>query len=345
MKKSSIIAAALMILDGCTDTVPIPSGMEGTALLMNAIISSADSVHHIILHGSKNPEGIVKAPDAEISFFVNGALADATSSHQQEKYGIGEDYQLKARFTAGDTVRVEALFEGGCATAEVIVPEAPVTGPVKQLEMISVPVNDYGNVEERDLWGLNIPLSDPAGEGNSYRLAKIDVQCEAECIADDDEGTEYAQYSDLGKIEHSSLDICFYTFMDPVFKSPGHDFRYSDAEYSVFNDRLFDGTTKNLYILTDKKCEIGPPYGKVRDGEVWVYRNKVRVLMESITPEAFRYLNAVQYDGAYDLISITHVPTHYPSNVTGGLGYLVVCSASLTETALEPKTYYGRTDY
>ena len=133
--------------------------------------------------------------------------------------------------------------------------------------------------------------------------------------------------------------------MDPVFKSPGHDFRYADAEYNVFNDRLFDGTTRNLYILTDKKCEIGPPYGKVRDGEVWVYRNKVRVLMESITPEAFRYLNAVQYDGAYDLISITHVPTHYPSNVTGGLGYLVVCSASLTETALEPKTYHGRTDY
>lgn len=144
VKTLAIIAAAIS-LPGCVNEIEWHRKDEGKSLVMNAQLSSADSLHCIYL-SIGDYSTVESISDGAVKCFVNGSLAaEGTALDGDDESYLKDDrfiqlasgsmpsmmrqsrFIVKASFKPGDLVRIEATAVGGkySAWTEVRVPQAP----------------------------------------------------------------------------------------------------------------------------------------------------------------------------------------------------------------------------
>lgn len=337
MKKYIILLLiCALCLCACETKVDIPSDGKEVMLIMDGILNSGSVHHQIILIESNAKSGIIKAKPCRLDIYINDELACSADEFRQK--GRKCIYDFDAVFSPGDKVKISTYYEGEEVWTESLVPEAPVLSDIIPGNEISATYKEWGNSSTRDFWEIYVEISDPEGYGNAYMISEVRTTAECECIRDKEENPDFNR---KGEIENHEESKNIYTFMEPSFQMPGIPDDYKDPQYSLFDDRLFDGKKYRFLLLSDTDPEYKPSYGYVSFGETWEYRNTITVKISAVSPETFRYFSAVEYDGAGDLIPIAHAPTHYPCNINGGLGYVAVCSSATLSKPLPPAVWKG----
>ena len=273
---------------------------------------------------------------------MNGSLA-GESSVPSEKSKVESYYSVKAIFSAGDVVRVEAESGEGICVVEQTVPAAPELLGASLGDDVELSYNDYGNARTTTFRKIYLRLSDRAGQQNYYRVhvnAGGEEECTRGLLPDSREGR---------KIVYDTERQDILNLLEPVLKVP---FATANPvnDFNIFSDESFEGEQYSLTLcwkyLSSKVMMSRPSIFGVYDpdtqdviSEEWIQRIWLSVVLEALPVDAYRYYMAVEYESNNNVIPLAYEPAVFPSNVEGGLGYVSISSASSRKISL-PDRYF-----
>ncbi len=343
----SLIAAVSILLTvmSCEANLDLPASSPDKILVMNGMVSTADTVHTIRLVGSSSSEGLFGVPDATVSIFVNDLLVDETSEPFDRK-DYTRFYNIKANVKAGDKVKVTADCEWTHVEASCTMQEAPViVGVEEEEEPVEMTYGEPGYVRKALFRKFMLGISDPAGIVNCYRIsASVKVTKE---ILYDYYAALYPEYpySHVGeKTEYADKELVVFNMLEPVL-NPGWAAVEPIYDYNIFCDNVFDGKEYKLcLLLNDFDYMYNVRYQSYSSGDIHGFDMDLRFCLESIDEKAFQYYSTVEYDRNGTWMPIEYNCSSYPSNVSGGLGYVSFNSAKDIHLSKYIKVEYPRHD-
>lgn len=333
------IAAALFA--ACENEIPYNPGTQELQLIMNALLDTGETENYVHLHLSQG-YSIERLNEATLTLFVNGQVVETPQALTPEEiYGDLSDYlegsipvyesirfkmfRLNTTFHPGDHIRLEANAENGKyrASAEVTVPQ-----PVESLHVDTclAYLREYNRMELYRQY--KITLQDRPGEENYYRL-EIWNDLNFRCQWPDYENSNGELLQEALIPMRRKKEIIN---REDVILTDGHPGSYDDEDnelfptidnrYNIFSDHTFRNSHATLKVYT-------PLYANEYPSHVYthLYRQQtITVRLLSLTETEYRYLKALNCleDGDYDETMMA--PVCLPSNVTGGLGFVGVCS-------------------
>lgn len=343
MKKIFLLTAMAIILSSCMDDLyPGTSGPE-KMLGMDADLYTTDTLHTVMLYYS-GYDSIEYAPDVTVSLYVNGELKDVTSD-SRPYYDRTDNYlkypalyDLKAKFSSGDKVRIVAHKDEFHAEAEVYVLDSPSIGKVgfvsgKDVDPVTSAESGYLEYKVETL---------DSGEGIDYYT--IDVFNKKVCIQDDN-GEIVENVYDRLKLDVSKeplLTANFPSSFDGLSSASIES--YDNYKYWAFTDNSFRDGSYTLSLRNYDRWSVLPEHGMsssgYRDENGTYVQTSLKYTMTisaevrlSHVPRAVysRYM-AKSFDSSALSSLVLFDSTHeYPSNVEGGIGMVNVFSSKICE--------------
>lgn len=348
-----IIYIATVIFASCENEIPYNSGEQKPQLIMNALLDAGETENYVYLHLSRG-YSFERFGEATLTLSVNGQAETAEAISPEEYYKnvknkydeesfkyIVENmrfkpFRLTASFHPGDHIRLEATGENGKyrANAEVIVPQ-----PVESLHVDTCLTyrRKYNRMEPYRQY--KITLQDRPDEKNYYRLdiqnrynirARYPVPSYDENgnLETDENGYPYVYYRDT-TFNYTDYEVIN---REDIILTDGHVTSSDDEEenelfptinnkYNIFTDNQFSNSQTTLKVYTTYKINDLPGYDYVRSSQ-----QSITVRLLSLTEDEYRYLKALNYLEDEDYDETLMEPVCLPSNVTGGLGFVGVCS-------------------
>ncbi len=338
MKKLILPLLLIIAATACEDELSTPTdGMPETVLLLDAWLSSADTLHTVKVAASSLSDGLVAAKGVTVSIYVNGVLQDESDSVTRKSYPSCE-YELKASFAPGDSVELRADNSIGHASSSSVILPAPSISNISYDGSLRLSYFDYSNKEEGTFELFRFDLNDTPGKGNVYHIGLFRTSDNVLLADDADENHPNYGAKPIGWTQHNPIEpYDAYNMLEPAMKIDWGKADYSNSNFTLFTDRFFDGETYRVSVLS---LPYHVTYG-YSNRETWALREKVIVRAEAVSEEAYRYYSDVEYAiGGSSVIPMFYEPPILPSNVEGGIGF--VCFASATEIMCElPDKMYG----
>ncbi len=341
----------------CTNTIELDLQLPEKRLILNSFLRTDDELQIIYLSertdkdNDKSRQGIENVHGAEVTCYVNGepvatakefiepmnSSTTRDASPNMDAFGKAH-YWFRAAFRPGDKVRIEAKKGKRTAYAEVVVPEPSKLEFIKSgssqiqiTDSYSIPVMDF-----------DIRIEDVPGEDSYFRVADPERELDLVFHVHDEEGnkaddvpTKYQDTPELyiendpilndGYIQGGSEDLFGMLNPENTFRIfSDSQFRDKKGEFSIAI-----GTVSNNYNLFDlveraESVDISPV---------------MRIKIESLSFETYNYYKALNAGEAFGYeISFIMEPVIFPSNVTGGLGFVGVSSTTVLEIPLPTET-------
>lgn len=316
--RSTFMAIAITCLvasvSSCERYIDLKNPGPERMLVLNAMLSSTDSVHQAYLFDSRKEKVVQLDSEALFRAYVNGLLADEQSGR------LPCPVDFNARFKPGDVVRLELSSGGMHASSEVTVGE-PVPLP---------PMDTTMTGEGRDqVTRFRIRVDDRKGEKNYYMLeAFYDVLYYVDWVAD---GVTYYTVGDTLQhwVTRHHIDVT----RDPLLN---RDFTIGDGDdaetfvnnpFNLFTDETFRDGSHTLDV------SVG---GFHREGDVrlvssdysYVIRTRHVFRLQTISREAYNYIDSYAIEMS-DLSGYFFFEAGtYPQNVKGGLGFVTAFATS-----------------
>ena len=324
-----------LLLAACETLIYPDLPFEGDVLVMNARLSTADSVHTVHLAWSRR-DSVAYVADAAVSCRVNG-VAVATASGAKEGA-----YTFEARFAPGDEVVLAADAAGHHAEAAVTVPATPV---VDHPRWDRVRHAETAEEEPRDYYRVKVDVHDIPGQRNFYKAglwSSYSVPGLGGYVRDEATG-EYVQgtLSVTRQVREryvtncydpllgSSLDLSFGA-NDPYWTAD--ELNYSRNLWNLFPDTSFADGVHTL-VLAGRCSEVmRRPSATFEPDRQYEADACIRVRVFSLSEEDWRHLNMSRADLADFSIAGLDIDVYeqtqpYPENVTGGMGFVTVEAA------------------
>lgn len=327
MKKIIILLAALGIAVSCMDNLYPGTIGPDRLLAMNADLHSTDTLHTVRLYFSGH-YSIEYVEDATVSIYVNGELMDTTSEDMPDDdvsyRGDYAVYQLNARFSEGDRVRIVAEKDDYHIEAEETVLPCP---PVSD--------TDYEIVVEQDLMSdkmekyidFNIGIKDDSA-GLDYYAAEVLLK--KKCVRDND-GKVMAFFHDRLKLDVSKdplLTSNFPSSLAPIGSSSYN--RYEEFLFCCFTNDSFINSSYSLYLRTLYYYNLLSPHHNMSSGEQYTMDLCFEIRYSRVPRSAYSaYMNSYLNGGALNLFIMFGQHHEYQSNVTGGTGCVNIWSSTV----------------
>ena len=331
MKKSFLILVVLALLaSACTNPLAIDFDQKPEILVMNSMLSTEEYYHYVRLSISRLDETFALI-DAQVDCYVNGELV-AHAEGMPEYYRESEigSYMFQADFHPGDEIRLEARKDALHASATVTVPQPAAIIAVDTVSIAQSPY--YPREEDPVALSCKLHLQDIPGQSNWFRLVAL---------------FEETFYMD-GWTKKKQKRINFGFDQDPIL-ADGHPSQQSRNSFSEVFDAF---STPNTFLSFRDTAfadgigepEIHIPYTAFTAFDDLIFygmnvqkaEKSVRFVLFSISREEYDYLEQVAKSRIRALGALSE-PTHIPSNVEGGLGFVSVSSASTHVITLPPK--------
>ena len=330
---------------GCERYIDLSSVGPERLLVLNGNLVCGDTLHTIYLTWSMFND-VKPVTDAHLECYVNGDLAassDEVKTPDRFAYDAGM-MQFKARFNAGDEIRVR-VKAGECEAESVsVVPNAPV--------ITAVDTSDF-NVYDKDgnataYYMAKVALQDVPGESNYYRMT---MQLVSDFRASK-VNPEYTDYKEGQFLCSVTSDVRFdNTYESLLYRKinigmDGSSDLYDGDNYyankfNIFTDQTFRDSEYTLKIAVGKGVlHNSYPDSWSNQKFVPVQYRKLRFRVLSMSRSSYTYMNDYTFDLS-DQSSWTVVgDIPYPSNVRGGTGMVSVMNVAEFEIGLSRISYY-----
>lgn len=332
-----ICAMATLGLTGCEHEIPYKFSSRQNMLIMNALLRANEAENHVYLNLSE-VDSIGGVKQARLSVYVNGQLAEEPQAIVTPNPNFPTSFRLHTVFRPGDRIRLEASAEEGkyWAESEVTVPKQ---GPEITVDTCIASIQQWGS--KRSYRRVTVNLNDLPGEKNYYRL-EVATTYRIDGIYNKYEVDEYGipKYDENGSLIYQAIDTLFdyndYEVInrEDIILTDGH-ISHSDKDeenelfptienkYNIFTDSQFANSTATLKVYTNLNIDN---VGLDHINSITPLSLTVRLL--HLNRQEYLYYRALNCldDGDYDETLME--PISLPSNVTGGLGFVGVCSKS-----------------
>lgn len=353
-----IYIAFTAVLTACENEIPYTPDQQEPLLIMNALLETESTGNYVFLHLNEGNK-IGSVSEASLSLYINGQLTETPKAmtpeeiYKDQKDSWDKDtyesllkdikfkkFHLTAPLHPGDNIRLEATAENGKyhVYSEVTVPQ-----PVESLHADTC--SAYLRVYNRqELYRqFNITLQDRPNEKNYYRLEILNdfsYRCEWKEYLKDENGdfirVEQGDSWDWAYITKDTLITDRQTELisrEDVILTDGHPTSSDDDEnemfptiknkYNIFTDNRFSNSSATLKVYTLPYTYYYP----MEKNYHRIYRNHtITIRLLSLSEAEHRYFRALNCLDDDDYDEALMEPISLPSNVTGGLGFVGVCS-------------------
>ncbi len=333
----ALMGAALLLLS-CEERIDIGNDGLGDQLMMDAQMSSADTVHTVYISLSRI-SGLFLAENAAISCYVNDTLVDSTGeickivenpAGVKGHYKVAA-YQIRARFAPGDKVKLTADAGELHCEAEVSVPAAPKLNGAEFTQM------------SRWKYKLAVDIEDNRDEYGYYFIQFYNTSYVQVIKASTDHGFGPRNPGDI--IRRVNYEVIADTKQEPLLrtgetypKSAGDSQpSFFENEKNLFTDEMFRDGTYQLHVDINNYEGIVPD--GISDGDLYRSYNQLKVCLFHISKAEYVHLTGIQFRDSHESNSTLTGEFVYPSNVSGGLGFVAVNSESDIELLLYTKDY------
>jgi hypothetical protein len=273
----------------------------------------------LVLNGLFTPDSLVKVNLSESRFFLDPSMGfkriddaivelwKADSKIETLKNTGNGFYRGTYIPVTGDNLRITASCDGldpiECST-EIVSPPT----------VLSVDTANY--LEERQYWGWN--EEEQSIDTTKYILSiSSDINIRFNDTKNISDFYRISLYLRTYYTEGTEDYIMHFESDDVVFNTTGSDF--SNAEYDIFNDELFDGKEYKLKIKTSGWLTISSvDYHYL--GEY--IRSELVVDFQHISQPYYMYLKTSLASNTDEMMQYFTEPILVYSNVTGGIGIL-----------------------
>ena len=324
--------SAAMLSFSCETYIDLNRTGEEKMLVVNGNLVSEDTLHTIYLSWSKFDD-VAPVTAAHLEFYVNGKLADATDKVEEpDLYSYWRsEIRVRARFHAGDEVRVHVDADGCHAESVSTVPDAP---EISSVDMSPFQTKDKdGSLKDCSMAGVT--LIDVPGKNSYYRIT---LSLESQfTVTEAAPGSGYENGQVLCNV---SRDLAFdNTAESLLYRNIGSDdsgYNYYANKYNLFTDATFADGSYRLKLIVDNDLPSNYPDIFIPDDIVETSeRRSLRFTVLSMTRSSYSYMNAFAFDMS-DQSSWTFIDgIPYPSNVSGGTGMVSVMSAAKYDVSLK----------
>jgi hypothetical protein len=290
--KATVLPAFLLIASivavSCEEYIPVNLSGPEKMLVVNALMSTGDTVHTVYAGISLHSE-TKRLDSGHLECWVNGSLSAMSDTLVRKNGTVYHNaFLFKADFEAGDEVVVVVEAGGMRAEAKTTAPGAPVLAAVDTVHMART--TSDGDVAET--LGLGIHVKDRPVEKNYYMLQA------------------------WGRGGNSGQLLEMDNSMDPLLNSglkvnygEGPDF-FSNG-YNIFTDEGFEGKTHIFKVSVSKG-----------------WHNGVKVRLLALDRNTYEYINSVWFEESGFKASYLLADKPYPANVTGdGIGLVSVMTS------------------
>lgn len=308
----TIVVFALFALC-CTHELEYDLSDTPTAIVINAIWSTAESEHLVYLAESDAYRISCVKDTADMQCYINGRLSSKADSVWAVTSRDGmqmQCYRIKADAQPGDSVRLAVSLPGHDLKAATVVPPLPEV----RIDSVSVRTDPYSTTIPYRLYHFTCTINDIPNHDSYYRLYHPSIQAEAwlqradSLVATKDwpygleidenepifKNTAFyfpEQLSDNMTFVHSGLSNATHVFSDEPFSNGSYSFSFD------MNTRQYSAIPGNFNLI----------------------KYKVLFRVSSLREEEYLYLLA--YNAArVSNTDILSEPVSLPSNVEGGLG-------------------------
>ncbi len=327
----SFRAAVLWILllsASCERTLEYTGADIPDLLVMNALLSSSDSVHIVNLSVSER-HTVSAISSGTVKCFINGEYVSEGVVVEGDSTPGGDDsifspyvparmnqtsFSFRAKFRSGDLVRIEATANAGKlrAWSEVRVPSG-----------VSAKIAEVDQGADCDAEFV-IDFFDRPDEKNFYRLDAGYSRRDSLCLFED------------GRLVSSEVkDFSGALFIDKgddlilnegaAFGSTPAD-GYGENKYNVFSDSFISGESASLSFVCRWMVSINPGLFGYSDSYADIRMN---VFITEITETEYRLLKALDLYDRSGFDFTMNEPVSFPDNVEGGLGVVCISTPSV----------------
>ena len=284
-----LLVASTLSLFSCEKYIPVDLPGPEKLLLVNALMSTGDTLHSVYAGISTHKE-VTRLESGRMECWVNGLLVATSDSLERPSKAYNHNvFRFKADFKPGDEVRIVVESDGMRAEATTVVLDAPVLAGVDTVHLKKR--SSKGDIYKT--LGMGVHVKDNPDEKNYYMLQVWWFG---------------KSYSRLLEIDNSS---------EPLLNS-GININYDKSdnyfanEYNIFTDKGFEGGSHIFRI-------------SLASG----YLSGVTVRLLALDRKAYNYINAVWFEQAEISSLNFFTPKPYPTNVTGdGIGLVSVMTST-----------------
>ena len=342
----------LAVLTACDRELPFPA-TEGDLIVLNALLSTDETIHDIYLSLSSPEAGNRPLTDAQVLCTVGeGPAIQAQEIPTQSSIRNSAKYWFDAQIRPGDQVRIEVTGAGLRATAQAVAPPAPLPVTADTLTRngrMQFTLHVQDRPDRADYWQLRLAFRE------QYR---IDHYWRDRNPYPEDEHFEFTpgMYINTSESE-SEQELPLDPGEDPILNdgytpqavidryyntNAGFLFEFSPVNKTrIFTDHRFAGDGADVQFSTDATPLLNSEYGQARDWMIRYHYHCTRTLtvrLLALDEAAYAYLDAINREKSRNGFNYLLVePVIFPTNVEGGLGFLSVASATPLELAL-PET-------
>lgn len=325
MKRILCILALALVLASCEDTIDFIGDESQSMVVLNAM-AEADSaltarvtLSRFFLSGTP----FQTVSDALLTLTINGTSYSAIN-------GGNGNYHFDCHPQEGDSISLSCQVPG----FDLVMAHTrmPVSVPVQVLSAEFDPnysevVDNFWNDSYNGAFRLKLRFSDPAGQGNYYRLRIV--------------GNDTILYWDYtynystGTYTDSTLSTCVnhcesFTINDPAIVSntnmegliggDASDVSTFKGNELIFTDERIDGQSHDLDVVLSLSFW----------NQIHELSGQVTVTLESLSRDYYLYLlTKASQNSESEFGGLGSEPTAIISNVEGGLGILAAKSSSI----------------
>lgn len=325
-----LTAVLLALLSVSCEKMITLDGNGEKFIIANGFLSSSDSLHTVsVVKGGFRMRDFETVQSAKLQCFVNGEPAGGTDSLVEAAsiyFAKISKMIFKARFNPGDEVKIEIDADGLHSEIKETV---PMPAPVASVDTAVVLRRDSdGNMIR--VFHLGVSVSDRPGEGNYYRLL---MRMQGRAVVESLEVSDPDGFPSVGE-EIGSRDesISFDNSEEPLLNKRvdmfGDGENYYDNKYNIFTDALFRDGSYRLSLLVSM-YDLSVPVRFYRPGQLYMkVSRKITVSLVSMNRDNYMYLDDMQFEDSSlsDSSLVGEMP--YPSNVSGGRGFVGISSRS-----------------
>lgn len=310
MKHILSIMTASVLLFSCERHIDINPDGPDRMLVMNAMISSSDTVHQAFFYVSgKGSAEVDRNMDVDLKVYVNGNLVSESSGTAE--YGKGVDFH--AAVSEGDMIRLSA--SSGDLKAE---------GEVRAARSVPFEIIDTSLVQrpgKEDYTRCVVKVNDPGGERNFYMFEAL--QSTFYTLRDEPYSGPMKQ-GDTVEVSLRALDIDCRN--EPLLNrnvSADFDSESFYRQFCLFTDETFEGGSYTFNLLLPRIRTFEAGHGALHGVYVVDTRRSLSLRLLSFDRQTYNYisswlLNESDLDG-----SLFVDPVPYPDNVGGGgIGFI-----------------------
>lgn len=313
-------------------------------LAMNADLYSTDTLHTVLLYFSGH-DSIECVKGATVSMYVNGELVDVTSEDIGDEDGMYMKeyarYQLSARFSEGDKVKIVAEKDDYHIEAEETVLPCPSIGDTGYDLVLEVdPISD----ELSRYIALNVEVIDDRTEIDYYA---VEVILNKLCVKDDD-GRVMEEVHDRINLDVSKEPLLTANFPSSFESIDSSEYDgYDSFVFWAFTDNSFRDGSYPLSLRSPFTDKFLPHHGMSATGgydedgnwielaEKYTMNLSLEIRFSRVPRSVYSaYMNKYFECSALSSLVLFDTNHEYQSNVAGGTGIVNLWSSRIKRIEL-----------